>query len=204
MKTAWMLTTFLFLVACSGFESKVPAPASYLLSGPSLPTAPVAATVDLKVLQPGAPTALAGSRVASRWPGGRLDYFADVRWAGSLGEVVQSALVESLANTGAVRSVMADPARLRPTHLLAVEVTAFEADYTVGSVPVARVAMSFSLASAGEGRPLAHLRVRAEQQAEENTLSAVMRAMEDAFQAAADEGLRGMLAELPGAAASVN
>jgi len=204
MKTAWMLTTFLFLAACSGFESKAPAPATYLLTGPVLPTAPVAATVDLKVLQPGAPTALAGSRVASRWPGGRVDYFADVRWAGSLGEVVQSALVESLAATGALRSVMVDPARLRSTHLLAVELTAFEADYTAGSVPVARVVMSFSLASSGEGRPLVHLRVRAEQQADENTLSAVMRAMDAAFQQAAGEGLRGILATLPGAAASMD
>ncbi|MGA0103534.1 MAG: ABC-type transport auxiliary lipoprotein family protein [Steroidobacteraceae bacterium] len=204
MKTAWMLTTFLFLAACSGFESKAPTPASYVLTGPTLPTAPVAATVDLKVLQPGAPTALAGSRVASRWPGGRVDYFADVRWAGSLGEVVQAALVDSLADTGAVRSVMADPARLRATHLLAVEITAFEADYTAGSVPMVRVAMSFSLATSGEGRPLAHLRVRAEQRAEENTLSAVMRAMDAAFREAADEGLRAMLGQLPGAAASVN
>jgi len=95
--------------------------------------------------------------------------------------VVQSALVEGLRSTGNLRSIEADPGRLRPTHVLAVELTRLEADYTAGGLPVARVEMTAALARYTDRRALASWTVRAEQPAAANTVTAVMAALDEAF-----------------------
>ena len=83
------------------------------------------------------------------------------------------------------------PGRLRPTHVLAVELTRLEADYSGGGLPVARVEMTASLAGHPERRTLSSWTVRAEQPAAANTLTSVMAALDEAFQRAGVEVVTG-------------
>lgn len=189
------LTTILavaVLGGCGGLQRDVPEPAVYVLT-PARPE--VATTIflpaDVAVLAPKAAPELTTERVATRWPGNRIDYYAGVRWGGEAAEVVQSALVEGLRGTGNLRSVEADPTRFRPTHVLSVELTRLEADYTAGGLPIARVEMTAALARHPERRALASWTVRAEQPATENTVTAVMAALDEAFGRAGVEVVMG-------------
>jgi len=190
------LTTILAAVllggCASGLERDAPEPAIYVLSAPRVEaTTTVLMPVDLSVLQPILAPALATDRIATRWPGNRMDYYAGARWGGDAGLVVQAALVESLRSTGNYRSVESDPGRFRPTHVLAVELSRLEADYTTGEVPVARVVMTAMVARHPDRRTLASWTVQAEQPAAANTLTDVMAALDEAFRRAALEVVTG-------------
>jgi ABC-type uncharacterized transport system auxiliary subunit len=181
------------LVGCSGgLERDAPEPAVYVLGAAQAGAGTtVLMPVDLAVLQPVLAPALATERIATRWPGNRIDYYAGARWGGDAGQVVQSALVESLRGTGNYRTVEADPGRFRPTHVLGLEVSRLEADYTGGEVPTAKVAMTATLARHPDRRTLASWTVRAEQPAAANTLGAVTAALDEAFRRAALEVVTG-------------
>ena len=190
------LTTILavaLLGGCAGgLQRDAPEPATYVLTPPR---PEVVTTVflpaDVAVLAPRAVPELATERIATRWPGNRIDYYAGARWGGEAARVVQSALVEGLRSTGNLRSVQADPTRFRPTHVLSVELTRLEADYAAGGLPIARVEMTAALAHHPERRALASWTVRAEQPASANTLTAVMAALDEAFSRAGVEVVMG-------------
>ena len=194
--TAIMAATW--LAGCGGvLERDAPEPAAYVLTPPRPEVATaIFLPADLAVLTPRVAPELATERVATRWPGNRIDYYAGARWGGDAALVVQSALVGGLRGTGNLRSVEADPGRLRPTHVLAVELTRLEADYSAGGLPVARVEMTASLAGHAERRPLSSWTVRAEQPAAANTLTAVMAALDEAFQRAGVEVVTGTVAAI--------
>jgi len=191
------LTTILavaLLGGCGGLQRDAPEPATYVLTPPR---PEVVTTIflpaDVAVLAPKAVPELATQRVATRWPGNRIDYYAGARWGGETAQVVQSALVEGLRGTGNLRSVEADPTRFRPTHVLSVELTRLEADYTAGGVPVARVEMTATVARHPERRALSSWTVRAEQPASADTLTAVMAALDEAFRRAGVEVVMGTI-----------
>jgi len=191
------LTTILavaLLGGCGGLQRDTPEPATYVLTPPrpEVVTA-IFLPADVAVLEPKAAPELVTERVATRWPGNRIDYYAGARWGGEAARVVQSALVEGLRSTGNLRSVEADPTQFRPTHVLSVELTRLEADYTAGGVPVARVEMTAALARHPERRALASWTVRAEQPAAANTLTAVMAALDEAFGRAGVEVVMGTI-----------
>ena len=193
MKRLTAMVAVTWLAGCSGgLERDAPEPAAYVLTPPR---PEVVTTVflpaDVSVLRPRAVPELATERVATRWEGNRIDYYAGARWSGDAALVVQSALVDGLRSTGNLRSVEADPGHLRPTHVLAVELTRLEADYSGGGLPVARVEMTVGLARHPERRTLSSWTVRAEQPAAANTLTAVMAALDGAFQRAGVEVVTG-------------
>jgi ABC-type uncharacterized transport system auxiliary subunit len=193
MNRLTMTLAVALLAGCTGgFERDAPEPALYVLSAPRVEaTAMVRLPSDLIVLRPALAPALATERMATRWPGNRIDYYADARWSGDAGLVVQAALVESLRGTGNYQSVEADPGRFRPTHVLGVEVSRLEADYTNGAVPVARVVMTATVARHPDRRSLSTWTVSAERQAADNTLTAVTAALDEAFSSAALEIVTG-------------
>jgi ABC-type uncharacterized transport system auxiliary subunit len=193
MKRLMMLLAVTLLAGCAGgFERDAPEPAVYVLTAPEVEaTTTVLMPADLIVLQPVLAPALVTERIATRWPGNRIDYYADARWGGDAGLVVQAALVESLRRTGNYRSVETDPGRFRPTHVLGVEVSRLEADYTAGAVPLARVVMTATVARHPDRRSLSSWTVRAEQPAAANTLTAVTAALDEAFRRAALEIVTG-------------
>ncbi len=93
---------------------------------------------DLSIVVERTAPGLDGDGIASRWPGSRLDYIANARWADELTRMLQSALVEGFQESGRLRSVQGDVGRFRTTHTLVIEVRRFEADYAAGALPSRR------------------------------------------------------------------
>lgn len=186
---AWAvsLAACLTLGACfGGLKSETVAPASYRISAPKLATgAPLEAHLQVSVesTAPG----LDGTGIAARFPDSRLDYLAGSRWPVRLPALIESALIEGLQDAGQLRSVQGDFSRFRSTHSLALEVRRFEADYTGGEVPTARVALAVTVGRQSDRRVIAAFSVAAEEKAAENRVSSVVAALDAAFgRAAAD------------------
>ena len=130
---------------------------------------------------------LDGNGIAGRWPGSRIDYLAGARWPVRTPALIESALIEALQDSGRLRSVQGDFGRFRTTHSLTLEVRRFEADYTGGEPPVARVALAVTVGRQRDRGVLAAFTVEAEERTSENRVSAVVAALDAAFQRAADE-----------------
>ncbi|HEY7753502.1 MAG TPA: ABC-type transport auxiliary lipoprotein family protein [Steroidobacteraceae bacterium] len=179
------------LAACAtgcvgGLRDTDPGPLTYRVGAPEL-VGGDALTADLVVARPESAPGLGVNRIATVWPGRRFDYYAGARWAEELPLMVQSALVESLAGARRLRSVQGDLGRFRATHVLAVKVQSFEADYGAGGVPVARVALAVTLGRQSDRQVLASFTVAVEQAAAANRLAEVVAAMDAAFGRAATE-----------------
>lgn len=169
-----------------GLRNTEPEPRMYRVAAPELPGGDGLAA-DLLVARPETAPGLGLNRIATRWPGLRFDYYAGARWAEDLQTMVQSALVESLAGARRLRSVQGDLGRFRATHVLSVKVQAFEADYTAGGVPVARVEIAATLGRQADRRVLASFTATAAQAAAANRLTEVVAALDAAFGRAVTE-----------------
>jgi cholesterol transport system auxiliary component len=176
-----VLAPLLLLAGCAPtLERNAPEPRIYRLAPPSLEAgAPLAA--DLLVLRPVVANGLRGERIASLWPGNRLDYFAGARWSGDLGDVVQTATVEALSAAGALRNVEAEPGRFGATHVLGLELRRFEADYVGGTPPLSRVTIVATVGRQDSRKALATWTASAEVPAAGNTITAVTAALDEAF-----------------------
>ena len=183
------------LAGCASFERNVPEPRVYRLSAPAVPAGAVL-DVNLLVLKPVTAAGLRTERIASLWPGNRVDYYAGARWSGELGGVVQGSLVQGIRRSGRVRTVEGDPGRFRATHVLGIEIERFEADYDAGEPPVARVAMTATVARFGDRKTLASWSVDADAPAGANSLTAVAVALDEAYRRAAAELLARVLEAL--------
>jgi ABC-type uncharacterized transport system auxiliary subunit len=180
------VVTAMLLAGCGGLRRDTPGPAVYRLFAPEL-AAGEPVPVELRVDRPGAAAGLAGDRVASLWPDGRIDYYRDARWGEELPLVVEGALVEALARSGRLRAVQGDRAPFAPTHVLHVDIRRFEADYSSGAPPVVRVHLAATIGRAGDRKVLATFNAGAETPAGADTQTAVLRAFNVAFGRAADE-----------------
>jgi len=169
-----------------GLKKQVEQPLMYRIEAPRLAVgAPLAA--DLKVVIGALAPGLDGSSIATRWPGQRVDYLAGARWAEELSTLLESALVESLQDSGRLRSVQGDLGRFRVTHTLVVEVRRFEADYSAGGLPVAQVSFAATLGRTSDRRVLTSFTVSVEEGAAENRQSSVVAALDTAFSRAVSE-----------------
>jgi len=189
MKWLTLIVSGALLVACaSGFERNVPEPRIYRLSAPAV-EAGEQLPAELLVLRPVVAPGLRTERIASAWPGNRLDYFAGARWSGELSSVVQGSVIEALRASARLRTVEGDPALFRASHVLGVEVRRFEADYAPasGPAPVARVLMTATVGRYGDRQALQSWTVAAETPATANTLGGVTAALDDAFGKAVTE-----------------
>src|SRR5688500_1356985 len=114
------------LAGCfGGLKNEVPAPLTYRIDAPTI-EAGASMPADLSIVVERAAPGLDGDGIAGRWPGRRIDYIANARWADELPRVVQAALVEAFQDAGRLRSVQDDVGRFRTTHTLAIEVRRFE------------------------------------------------------------------------------
>lgn len=169
-----------------GLKKEVEQPLLYRIDAPRLAQgAPLAA--DLKIVVGLLAPGLDGPGIATRWPGQRIDYLAGARWAEDLSGLLESALVESLQDSGRLRSVQGDLGRFRMTHTLVIEVRRFEADYSGGGLPVAQVSFSATLGRTSDRRVLTSFTVSAGEAAAENRQSSVVAALNAAFNRAVTE-----------------
>lgn len=175
------------LAGCfGGLKDTAPQPLVYRVGAPELPGGDALAA-DLVVARPDSAPGLGASGIATRWPGRRFDYYAGARWADDLPAMVQSALVESLAGARRLRSVQGDLGRFRATHVLAVTVQSFEADYSGGGLPSASVALAVTVGRQSDRRVLASFTIAAREPAAANRLAEVVAAMDAAFARAVAE-----------------
>jgi cholesterol transport system auxiliary component len=181
------LAASLLVAGCfGGLKNENPAPLGYRISAPKLASGEALAADVLVAVAATAP-GLDGTGIAGRWPGSRIDYLAGARWPVRTPELIESALIEALQDSGRLRSVQGDFGRFRTTHSLTLEVRRFEADYTAGEPPVARIALAVAVGRQSDRGVLAAFTVAAEERASENRVSAVVAALDAAFQRAANE-----------------
>ena len=202
-----LLVSALGVAACTGslFHSKAAPPTVYLLSAgqasprDGLPAsgAPAAGRpapeipVDLAVLKPKARAGLESDRIAVLYPDRRLDYFADARWSGPLGEVLQDLAVQEFHSHANLRTVSGDGSVFTSAYWLEIEVTDFQAEYaSAASAPTVHVQFLARLGSSGDRHILGQFAASARQPAAENRLSSIV----DAFAHAADASLAEIVA----------
>src|SRR5439155_4347300 len=122
--------TLLSLSACTSLLGLYPAPHLYRVTPKStfpanLPHPPIQLLVDL----PLAPAGLDSSRIALSRSAVSIDYFADSAWTDSLPLVVQTVLIESFENSGAIAAIDRESIGLRADFILKTEIRHFEALY---------------------------------------------------------------------------
>jgi len=182
-----VLAAGLAVSACTGgFKNSEPAPVIYRITAPELAGGELLAA-DLMVAVATTAPGLDNYLIATRWPGLRLDYYANARWAAAVPDMTQSAVIEALQGTRRLRSVQGQLGRFRATHMLTLEVLRFEADYTAGAVPVARVTLAATLGRQSDRQVLESWSVAAQEQASANRLTEVVAALDAAFGQAATE-----------------
>ncbi len=169
------------------FDSEVPQRGVYVISVQA-PTPSEAAplAVDLIVARPSARPGLDTDRIAVLNADRRLDYYAGGRWGAEADIVVQDLLVESLRNTGRLRTVQGDVSAFSADYVLQSELNDFQAEYSAGSGdPVVRVTLECTLGRVKDRRSLSVFTATATAPAANNTLGAVVAAFESAYRQAA-------------------
>jgi cholesterol transport system auxiliary component len=179
---------------CTGslFQSKVVPPAVYMLSA-NLGTATGAPAVaaDLAVLRPRIRPGLETDRVAVLYPDRHLDYLADVRWSGTLDQVVQDLVLRAFGTGAHLRTVSADSSAFTSGYWLEIEVADFQAEYSPAvSAPTIHVHLLARVGGAGDRRIVGRFEASAQETASENRVSAIV----DAFERAADAALAQIVA----------
>jgi cholesterol transport system auxiliary component len=187
------------LAACTGslFQSKAAPPSVYLLSArlgasaaaaPSADGSPGAASptmpADLAVLRPRIRKGLESDRIAVLYPDRRLDYYADARWSGPLDEVLQDLAVAAFHSGAHLRTVSADASAFASGYWLEIEVVDFQAEYTpAAAAPTVHVHLLARVGGAADRRILGSFEASALQPADDNRLTAIVGAYEQAVDA---------------------
>jgi cholesterol transport system auxiliary component len=190
-RAALPLFMLLMLAACAGslFKNKTAPPTMYRLA--AVPRSPAPSTagsaaVDLAVLKPRVRAGLDTDRIAALYPDRRMDYYADVRWAGPLDEVLQDLAVQEFHINPGLRNVSADSSVFASTYWLEIEVADFQAEYSADkAAPTVHVHLQARVGSSGERRVLGRFEPDIHEPAADNRMSAIV----DAYNRAADEAL---------------
>jgi len=183
---AGIIASLVALAGCSTsslFDSDLPVPTSYVIAaalggGGATPRAPV--PVDLSVSRPEMAAGLDTDRIAVL-KGRELDYYRRVRWAVRATELVQTVVVDSLANQNWFRSVTPEQARVAGDYVLDLQVRAFQAEYasSVGN-PTIRVALLGRVIRIVDRKLIATVQSAAQMQADYNRMHAVVATFEAA------------------------
>ena len=130
---------------------------------------------DLAVLKPKLRTGLETDRIAVLYPDRHLDYFADARWSGPLGDVLQDFAVQEFHTHANLRTVSGDASVFPSAYWLEMEVTDFQAEYTsAAAAPTVHVQILARVGNSGDRRVLGRFVADARQQAAENRLTAIV------------------------------
>jgi len=121
--------------------------------------------------------------------GGKQDYYSGVRWADFLPVIVQSAMVESLQNSGLFNVVAADYANISADYLLQSDIKAFHADYTKSNPPTIVIKIHLALVEVKTLKIIKTLTVIREETAKANDISSIYKSFNVAFISAQKEAL---------------
>jgi len=90
---------------------------------------------NLEVPVPTAAQGINTQRIALRRSLVSFEYYAGVNWIDVAPEMVQTVLIQSFENSGAIAGATRDATRVRPDYVLATELRDFQADYDSGNSP---------------------------------------------------------------------
>jgi cholesterol transport system auxiliary component len=139
MRAALVLALFA-LAACGSVLPKPPAPLPLYRLTPLPPAANAAAVdVQLAVDPPVASASLDTERIALMANPLRINYFADSAWSDRAPEMIQSLVIESLANAGRIRVVTRPSGEVRADAELMIDLERFDAEYRGGDLPEVHV-----------------------------------------------------------------
>ena len=175
----------LALSACSNIIGPPDAPDIYMLRPAFTPaTPPSKAPWTLAVQRPAAPDALDGNRIAILKADGTIDYYAKAQYQDTLESLVETAIVDGFAKSGAVTGVARASESLQSDYQLLVDITDFQARYAVpDGVPDAMVTLSVKLVTT-RGRHIAGTLVAAKSvPASQNSIPAATQALQQALTA---------------------
>lgn len=175
------------LAGCAGFHRDTPSAQFYVLRAAPVAASnvtPPAASMTLRVSRTVAAPGLDSDNIVLMRSDHRMDFFAASRWAAPLTDVVESLAVETLRGTGAWAAVNDSQGAFSSEYYLQISIRRFEADYTAGGNPVARVTLDCSIGRRAERDLLAGFVAEGSVPAAENRVSAVVDAFEKAANAA--------------------
>jgi cholesterol transport system auxiliary component len=193
----WRLTALAAGLAAGGtlagcgslLQNKAPPTAVYLLSAPAATPGPAIAA-DLVVRRPRVRTGLDTDRIAALFPDRRLDFYADARWSGTVGEVVLDLALQSFRAGAGLRSVADTRSHVAGGYWLELEVVDFQAEYDGGGAPSVHVRLLAQLGDSA-GHLLGRFEAAARDAAAQNRLGAIV----DAYNRAAGAALAQLVAD---------
>jgi cholesterol transport system auxiliary component len=176
------------LAGCAGLLQPAP-PNLYRLSAVrAFPVDLPHSGARLLVLRPQVAPGLDTARIALTRPPVALDYFAASAWAASLPRLVETALVESFENSGALEA--GDRARigLHPDFVLETEIPHFEAVYgPLPGPPEVQVSLRVWLLRRHSGKVVAHALFAGRKKAPANDVPPIVFALDEALDGAVKE-----------------
>lgn len=205
--SAAIVTSALLASGClsGAFDSETPQSGIYVIAAQtpgSTPSEAAPLAVDLIVARPSARPGLDTHHIALLNADRRLDYYAGGRWGADADILVQDLLVESLRNSGRLRTVQGGVSAFVADFVLQSELNDFQAEYSGGGAPVVRVTLVCTLGRVKDRRALSVFTATATAPAVNNTLGAVVEAFEAAYRLVATTAVNETLSALSAATAS--
>ena len=136
---------------------------------------------QLVVEEPTASGGLNNPRIARRSDPTELNYFAQAAWIDRAPEMVQTLMVESFENSGAIVAVGRKAIGLRSDFDLKSELREFQAEYDGASAPLVRVRLNVKLIKQPRRSIVAFENFEATQQAAGGSMEAIVAAFDDAL-----------------------
>jgi ABC-type uncharacterized transport system auxiliary subunit len=183
----------LAVLGCSGFRSNaLPEQVYYLRVNAAPPAADAARlAVTLRVARVVAGPGLESSHIVLLESDRRMSYYMASRWAAPLPEVVEELAVETLRSSGAWAAVQSSESGFPSDYLLQIRIRAFESDYTAAATaPDVQVALDCTLGRRSGREIVSTFSAEGSAKAAANKLSDVVRAFEQATNAALDSMTR--------------
>src|SRR5436190_1636847 len=184
------IATALVVAGCAGLLGLPPAPHLYRITPKStfpvnLPRLPTQILVDV----PLAPAGLDSSRIALSRSAVSIDYFADSEWTERVPLLVQTALLESFENSGAIAAIDRESMGLRADFILKTEIRHFEALYdSPNGAPEVWVAIIARLVNPAGRNIVAHASFERRERVKANEMPQIVLAF--------DEALGGVIADI--------
>ncbi len=131
---------------------------------------------------PLAPAGLDSPRIALSRSAVSVDYFADSEWTERVPLLVQTALLQSFENSGAIAAIDRESIGLRADFILKTEIRHFEAVYTSpNGAPEAWVAITARLVNSAGRDIVAHASFERREKAAANDIGQIVLAFDEAL-----------------------
>lgn len=176
-KSYLLIAAAILLTSCVSTQDDGPRARTYVLPAVSIKNKSASDEVVV-VARPAAAPDLDSSRIILH-RNSQSDYYAGMRWADTLPDVVQSALVESIQNIA--KDSGTESSSLTPTMLMQLDIQDLQAEYGSDDAPVINIKITGRLWREPGHETMKQLRAVAKVKATQNSRNAIMKAFNEAF-----------------------